>query len=99
MKQLKTVGGAKTFQQNPHPHLLILEGVMAVVINGRRLLRWSQVQQMVGLSKSTIWRMEREGQFPRRRLIGQRAVGWYTDEVQKWLSKARPETVRRRTDA
>jgi predicted DNA-binding transcriptional regulator AlpA len=30
---------------------------------------------MTGLSKSTIWKMHKEGKFPQRKNIGPRAVG------------------------
>jgi predicted DNA-binding transcriptional regulator AlpA len=34
-----------------------------------RILRAHEVQQIVGVSRSTIWRMERKGQFPTRASI------------------------------
>lgn len=50
-----------------------------------RVLRWPQVQRLVGLSKSTVWRMERDGNFPRRRQLAVRAVGWDAREVENWM--------------
>ncbi len=50
-----------------------------------RVLRWPQVKRLVGLSKSTVWRMERGGSFPRRRQLAVRAVGWDASEIEKWM--------------
>ncbi len=54
-----------------------------------RVLRWPQVKRLVGLSKSTVWRMERGGKFPRRRQLAVRAVGWDAREVEKWMETRR----------
>lgn len=54
---------------------------MAADIN----LRLPRVKAITGLSSSTIWRMEKEGRFPLRRLIGKRAVAWLDSEVQAWI--------------
>lgn len=50
-----------------------------------QVLRISQVSEMVGLSRTTIWRRERAGDFPERIDLGGRSVGWRADEVQAWL--------------
>jgi predicted DNA-binding transcriptional regulator AlpA len=49
----------------------------------RRVLRLPAVQALVPLSDVQIWRLEREGRFPRRHKLveGGRAVGWFEDEV------------------
>ena len=49
-----------------------------------RLLRFSAVRARTGLSRSTIWRLEQQGLFPRRRRISTRAVAWPADEVESW---------------
>jgi prophage regulatory protein len=40
-----------------------------------RMVLWPEVHAVVGLSRTTVWRMERAGQFPRRVLLSVRAVG------------------------
>ncbi len=50
-----------------------------------RLLRLPQVVERTGLSPTTIWRREREGDFPQRRRVGPTAVAWRSDEVAKWI--------------
>ncbi|MCX7122721.1 MAG: AlpA family phage regulatory protein [Gammaproteobacteria bacterium] len=52
-----------------------------------QILRKPQVIKMTGLSDSSIWRREHEGEFPKRRRLGLRAVGWYYDEVVAWIER------------
>jgi prophage regulatory protein len=52
-----------------------------------RMMLWPEVHALVGLSRTTIWRMERTGQFPRRVLLSARAVGWQESELKAWLFK------------
>ena len=60
-----------------------------------RLLRFKDVQKLVGLARTTIWRFEREGTFPKRRRISSRAVGWVEKEVEEWIKSRRDaETTR-----
>jgi prophage regulatory protein len=77
--------------------------------NGRpsmnsRLLRAGEVEARTGRSRSSIWRDERAGRFPRRIQIGENAVGWHEHEIAEWLA-TRPRgseparAVRRRARA
>lgn len=51
-----------------------------------RMLSTTEVQEATGLSRTTLWRMEREGKFPKRRkLVGHR-VGWLESEVEVWIA-------------
>lgn len=50
-----------------------------------RLLRIGDVMELTGLSRTTIWRREREGTFPNRVKLGPNAVGWRADEVRDWI--------------
>ena len=49
------------------------------------ILRFAEVQKRVGLSRSTIWRLEREGLFVRRVQLSPNAVGWVEEEVDEWI--------------
>ena len=49
-------------------------------------LRTKELVQRVGLSRPTIWRLEKDGLFPKRRQLGPKAVGWLEDEVEKWMA-------------
>ena len=50
-----------------------------------KLLRFPAVRERTGLSRSTIWRLEREGDFPKHRRISANAVAWVEDEVLSWI--------------
>ena len=46
-----------------------------------KFIRLSDVIEMIGLSQSTIWRMEKLGKFPKRRRLSASACGWLKSEV------------------
>jgi prophage regulatory protein len=48
-------------------------------------LREPQVFDLTRLSKSTRWRLERDGLFPKRRKLSKKTVGWVSSEIQDWL--------------
>jgi prophage regulatory protein len=50
-----------------------------------RLLPFREVAQRVALSRSTIWRMERVGQFPKRRRLSVNKVAWWEPEIEEWV--------------
>jgi prophage regulatory protein len=50
-----------------------------------KFLRFAAVRDRTGLSRSTIWRLERRGEFPRHRRISPNAVGWLEVEIQDWM--------------
>lgn len=49
------------------------------------ILRTAKLQTYVGLSRTTIWRLEKNGQFPKRVRLGQNSVGWLKGDVDTWL--------------
>jgi prophage regulatory protein len=50
-----------------------------------KFLRFPAVRERTGLSRSTIWRLEREGAFPRHHRISANAVAWIEDDIAKWI--------------
>jgi prophage regulatory protein len=50
-------------------------------------IRRAQIKQITGLSPSTIWRLEQDGLFPKRRKIGS-CVGWIFSEVELFLKNS-----------
>jgi prophage regulatory protein len=50
-----------------------------------KVLSVRQISEATGLSSVTIWRKEKAGEFPARRQLGSRRVGWLTREVEDWL--------------
>ena len=59
-----------------------------------RLLTRRQVEELFGLSRSTIYRMMRQEppEFPPPIRIGQRAVRWKESELSEWVA-ARPRAT------
>lgn len=49
--------------------------------------RWPEVKRAVGLSRSTIFRLERSGAFPRRVQLSPGTVGWIREQVEHWLEQ------------
>jgi len=52
-----------------------------------QLLKLDEVSVRVGLSRTTIDRLERSGRFPRRRRVSTRAVRWLATEVDAWVRR------------
>jgi prophage regulatory protein len=50
-----------------------------------KLLRFPAVRDRTGLSRSTIWRLERQGAFPRHHRISANAVAWIEDDIADWI--------------
>lgn len=51
-----------------------------------KLLRFPVVRERTGLSRSTIWRLERRGEFPKHRRIAPNVVvAWSEHEVSRWI--------------
>ena len=48
-------------------------------------LRKPEVLELTGLSYSTIFRMERRGEFPKRRKLSSNIVAWRSDEITEWM--------------
>ena len=51
-----------------------------------RIIRTKELQDLVSLSRTTIWRYEQAGDFPRRVSLGANSVGWRLSEVESWLA-------------
>ena len=47
-------------------------------------LRLPEVTQKTGLSRWTLGRMEKEGEFPKSVKLGKRAVAWSLTELNEW---------------
>ena len=54
--------------------------------HAQQLLTRVEVERLCKLSKSTLFRLVRSGQFPRPIRIGPRAVRWRAAELEVWLS-------------
>ena len=53
-----------------------------------RIMRTPEVVKLTGLSKTTIWRRVRSGDFPMPVRLGSlatRSVGWREGEIKRWI--------------
>jgi prophage regulatory protein len=51
-----------------------------------RIVRELECHQRSGLSRSTRWRLERAGLFPRRRRVSPGCSGWLESELAAWIA-------------
>ena len=51
-----------------------------------RIVRANEVKEITGLSRTTLWRLENKGDFPRRVSLGVGSVGWRYSEIKDWLT-------------
>ena len=57
-----------------------------------RLMTRQEVEARTALSRTSIYRMMREGSFPEPLKVGARAVRWPADEIEAWVA-ARPRAT------
>jgi prophage regulatory protein len=50
-----------------------------------RIVRRREVEDITGLSRSSLYRLAAAGQFPRPIQLSARAVGWRASDVAAWL--------------
>jgi predicted DNA-binding transcriptional regulator AlpA len=51
-----------------------------------RIIRPSELSEMLGVSVQTIWRMEKRGELPERVKISKRSIGWRSDEISEFVN-------------
>ncbi len=56
---------------------------------GTRMLRFPEVIERTGLSRSTIWRRIRAGTFPAPKSLGENSCGWPEPWITEWV-ESRP---------
>ncbi len=54
-----------------------------------KILRCQDVQDVTGLSRSTIYRMMNRDDFPQATKLGIRAIGWRQSAVSDWIEARR----------
>lgn len=50
-----------------------------------RLLRRREVERITGMSRSSIYRLMQEGEFPRPVRVGPAAVRWRASDIMAWI--------------
>jgi prophage regulatory protein len=57
--------------------------------SGLRFIRRAELRKIVPLADTTIYEMERRGEFPRRFYLTSRCVAWDIAEVEAWMRERR----------
>ena len=50
-----------------------------------RIILEAERKRMTGISRTTAWRMEKEGKYPKRRKVSDGLVGWLESELDEWV--------------
>jgi prophage regulatory protein len=80
----KTLGGLGEQRRFP-------EQEKRITMEGKSIIREKALLKLLGNpGRTTVWRWEKNGQFPRRRKLGGRSVGWLENEVLEWIA-SRPQ--------
>ncbi|MEX2633681.1 MAG: AlpA family phage regulatory protein [Balneolales bacterium] len=54
-------------------------------VSKRKIIRPAELAEMLSVSITTLWRMEKEGRLPKRFKISNKAVGWLESVLDEWL--------------
>lgn len=57
------------------------------------IFRRPDVERITGLSRSTLYAMMAEGDFPKPVRLGKRAVGWREADIASWLESRTKDVV------
>lgn len=55
--------------------------------NRQRIIRKPELRKIIGLSDPTVWRLEKDGKFPKRLRLGGNSCGWLESEILGWLAE------------
>lgn len=51
------------------------------------IIRPKNLMKLIGVSRSTLWRMEKAGKLPAKVIISDRICGWKQAEIESWLDE------------
>lgn len=51
-----------------------------------KFVRFGKLAEIVGLSRTTIYRLEQQGHFPKRVKLGSNSVAWRMTEILSWMA-------------
>ena len=91
LSQASNAAGANTGQSLPLPGTEAYEALPQFPKRSplpfRRTIRRHELRQIVPLAETTIYEMERRGEFPRRFNLTPRCVVWDLAEVEAWVEE------------
>lgn len=57
---------------------------------GIRIIRMKELTQLIGLSRTTVWRLVRSYDFPAPVSLSANSIGWNSDQIYEWI-QTRPK--------
>ena len=58
-----------------------------VAMTERKIIRRKEFRaELGGISDTTFWRLSQQPEFPKKIMLSQRLVGYYSDEVDDYIS-------------
>ena len=65
-----------------------------------RIIRPEELVDRLGISRTTLWRLQKRGEFPPPLQLSPNAVGWSEAEITEWLeSRPRAGSAREENEA
>ena len=55
-----------------------------------QILRVADLQALLNISRTTIWRLRQAGKFPQPIRLSANTVGWHAHDIYQWLAE-RPQ--------
>jgi prophage regulatory protein len=87
MESVPIMAAPKRGQGRPTALLTRGAETSASAARSEAIIREPECRRITGLSRSTRWRLERAGNFPRRRKISPGATGWLASEIAAWVAE------------
>ncbi len=53
------------------------------------IIRVGKLAKLLGVSRTTLWRLEKEGKLPPRYDISEGVSGWLRSDVEAWLKRSK----------
>lgn len=50
------------------------------------IILWHELQGIVKLGRTTVWRLEKDGSFPKRIKLSPGRIGWKVSSVLEWIA-------------
>jgi prophage regulatory protein len=58
------------------------------------IIRYNQLKKILNISRSTLDRWEKSGNFPKRRILGENSIGWIESEINEWLNNRQQKDIK-----
>ena len=63
-----------------------------------QILRPKDLAERLSISRTTLWRLQKEADFPQKVGVTERCKGWYLSEIEQWLNQKNNKTINLKTN-